>query len=107
MAGYHQVLVGFDHTARDPVGRFVELEPQPGASPTDRRTHRRRILADPGGEHDPVKASKSCGKRGDMAGNAATKYFDGKACTRIVTGQELAKIRRNAGQPEHTGPPIQ
>jgi hypothetical protein len=36
-----------------------------------------------------------------MAGDAITKHLDGKARTRIVAGQQLAKVRRNAGQSQH------
>src|SRR5215467_12837484 len=119
MAGNHQVFIRLDHIPRDPatgradtlpvfpIGRFVELEPQPGASPTDRSAHRRCILADPSGEHNSVEASKGCGKRGDVTGDAVTEYFNGKAGARIVASQEIAKIRRKSRQSQHTGAAVE
>src|SRR5271167_3102743 len=113
MPGNHQVLVGPYHISADPavgrtdapavllVGRFVQLEPQPSAGAADSAPHRRRILPDPGGENDPIEAAERRGERRNMAGNAITKYLDREAGTRVVTGQELAEIRRNTREAQH------
>ena len=69
-----------------PVGRLVELKPQPAALAADRASHRYRILADTGGEHNSIEATKRGRKRSDMGGNAIAEHFDRKACTRLVAG---------------------
>src|SRR5215468_8740486 len=100
MAGNHQVLIRLNHIRRDlaagcadalavfPVGRFIELEPQPSTTTTDRSAHRRCILADPGRKHDPVEAAESRCEGGDVSRYAIAKHLDGEARARIVTGQE-------------------
>src|SRR5262245_46201727 len=113
MAGNHQVLVGLYHIGSDPAAGggdpplvlavccLVQLEPEPVTGPTDSAPHRRRILSDTGGEDDPAEAAERSRKRSNVAGNAIAKQLDGKAGTRIITGQELAEIRRNTGKAEH------
>src|SRR5580692_5420881 len=100
----HQVLVGLyhicGHTAARrayarlmfPVGPFVQVHPQPSAGAADGTAHRCRILADAGRKDNSFKAAERCRKRGDMAGRAVAEHLDRKTRTRIVTGEELAKI---------------
>src|SRR5260221_14606507 len=107
MTGDHQVLVGLYDKSGDaavwradallvvPVGRLVQFEPQPAAGSADCASHRRRILADAGGEDDCIPASQRRPERGDMAGNAIAKHLDCEARTWIVAGQKLAEIRRD------------
>src|SRR5580704_1979918 len=100
----HQVLVGFyhicSHTAARrayarlmfPVGPFVQVHPQPSAGAADGTAHRRRILTDASREDNSIEAAERRRERGDMADNAIAEYLDRKTRTRIVTGEELAKI---------------
>src|SRR6266566_4163850 len=67
MAGNHQILVGLyniccNAAARRadallvlPVGRLVQIQPEPATGAADRAPHRYRILPDPSGEHDAVE----------------------------------------------------
>src|SRR5438128_10130994 len=109
MAGYHKVLVGLHHEDGDTtiwcadarpvltVGRLVELDPEPAADPADGASYRYSILADAGGEHDPVNAPERCCERTDLAGCAIAEHLDRKSRARLLTCQELAKIRGDAG----------
>src|SRR4051794_8556636 len=106
MVGNHQVLVGPYHISADPaggradavavllVGRFVEIEPQPGASSADSAPHWRRMLADAGREDDAVKPPERSGKRRNMARDAVAKQLDGKA----GAGLSLAKSSRKSDE---------
>src|SRR5215831_16137466 len=119
MAGNHQILVGLYHVSGDaavrradalllvPVGRFVQFQSEPSAGTTDGAAHRRRILADPGGEYDPVEAAERRRKRGNVTGDTVAEHLDCKARTRILARQELAEVRGNAGEPEHPGAAIE
>src|SRR5580692_12926665 len=114
MARDHQILVGLDHIGSDAaprradaffvrlVGHLVQFQPQPCARMADGAPHRRRILADAGRKDNSVEATKRGRKRGDMTGSAIAEYLDRKTRTSIITGQELAEIRRNTRHPQHT-----
>ena len=58
---------------------FLTVDRENEADAADRTSHRYRILADTGGEHNSIEATKRGRKRGDMAGNAITEHFDRKS----------------------------
>src|SRR5712671_77536 len=115
----HQILVGFYNIRGDAavrradaflmfaVGCFVQLQPEPTTSPTDRASHRRRILTDTSREHDSIETTERCCERGDMAGYTIAKHLDSKARSGALTGQELAEIGRNTRKAKHAGAAIQ
>src|ERR1700726_4507969 len=113
MAGDHQVLVRFYHISRNAalrcanailmfsIGSLVQFQSEPCTCPADGAPYRGRILADPGGEDDAIETAERRGERCNVAGDAIAKQLDREAGTYVVTGQELAEIRRNTGKPQH------
>ena len=111
MAGNHQVLVGLDHIGGDAapghadarpalaVGGLVELQTEPAASAANGGTNRCRILADTGGEDDPVETAEGRGERADLESGAMVKDLQRKPRSGLLARQQLTEIEETPESP--------
>ena len=79
----------------------VELHAHPGAGMADSVPDRRRVLANAGGEDDAVQPTHRPGERGEVARDLVDEDLDREAGARLVALQQVAEVRRDAGQPQH------
>src|SRR3954471_10446097 len=91
----HQVFVGLDDIRADAagisrnagpvrfVGRLVQIDAKPGASPADRGPDRCGVLADTGGKDDPVEPAERSRQRGDLARRPVAERLDREAGARL------------------------
>ena len=99
MPGDHQFFVGRNHPdrdlalrRRDPrtascICRCVECDAQPGRRLADSLANLRRVLADAGGEHQPIDSAQHRRERADFLGSAIDKVVHREPCLRFSVGQ--------------------
>ena len=109
MTGDHQLLVGRNDKkgnaairARDHrpvrVRLQIELGPEPGEVLGDSRAHRRRVLADPGGEHEAVDPAERRSEPAGLEADAIREIIERKAGARVGALLERAHVVADARQ---------
>ena len=109
MTGDHQFLVGRDDIkgdaavwARDhgPVRVRLQIEfgPEPSEVLGDSRAHRRRVLADPGGEHETIDSAERRSEPAGLEADAIREIIKRKAGARVDALLERAHVVADARQ---------
>src|SRR4029453_13345309 len=87
-----------------PVRRIVELDPGPLEAVTDLGTNLRRVLADPAGEDESVRATYRGEVGPDVIGNAIAEHVDRKAGAAVIVlvrfREQVPHVVREAGDAE-------
>ena len=109
MTGDHQLLVGRDDIEGDAAVRArdhgpvrvrlqIELGPEPSEVLGDSHAHRRRVLADPGREHEAVDPAERCGEPAGLEADAIREIIEREASARISALLERAHVVADARQ---------
>jgi hypothetical protein len=119
VAGDHQLLVGGDHPGRGPavdlgdlralhlVGLEVQLDAQPGAGLDDAAADLGGVLADAGGEDEPVDAAHHAGQPADLPGGAVDEIVHGQAGLGLAASQQVAHVIADAGDTQQARPLVE
>ncbi len=86
--GRHAASCARNPRALSRIRLVIELDAQPRRRLADPGPDLRRVLADAGGEDQPVDPAQHAGERADLLGRLVDEIVDGQTCARARRSRE-------------------